>query len=190
MTTAPLNKKFRNSLLFFYSAVFLAITILVIAYQYTREKEYRITFLNDELYDVTRIVDNYIRINNIFAEGDFKSIDSLVRLLPQTNLRISLIDTSGNVLYDNFVKDYTSMGNHRSRPEIIESGQKDFGTTIRRSVTTGKEYYYYSRYYPGYYIRSALVYDIYLSNFMKANLKFLMIFLLCFLVIGDRKSVV
>ncbi len=184
MTTAPLNKKFRNSLLFFYSAVFLAITILVIAYQYTREKEYRITFLNDELYDVTRIVDNYIRINNIFAEGDFKSIDSLVRLLPQTNLRISLIDTSGNVLYDNFVKDYTSMGNHRSRPEIIESGQKDFGTTIRRSVTTGKEYYYYSRYYPGYYIRSALVYDIYLSNFMKANLKFLMIFLLCFLVIG------
>ena len=40
------------------------------------------------------------------------------------------------------------------------------------------------RSYPGYYIRSALVYDIYLSNFMKANLKFLMIFLLCFLVIG------
>jgi len=184
MTLIPSNKKFRNSLLFFYSAVFLAITILVIAYQYTREKEYRISFLNDELYNVTKIVDNFIRFNSILAEGDYEPIDSLVRLLPQPNLRVSIIDTSGTVLYDNFIKDYGIIGNHRSRPEIIESGNKDFGTAIRKSETTGREYYYYSRYYSDYFIRSALVYDINLANFMKANLRFMLIFLLCFVIIG------
>lgn len=184
MTLIPSNKKFRNSLLYFYSAVFLIITILVIAYQYTREKDYRISFLNDELDNITRIVDNYIRINNYFTEGDYTPIDSLIRLLPHPNLRISVIDTSGTVLYDNFVKEYRLMENHISRPEIIQSANEDFGTSIRKSETTGREYYYYSKYYSQYFIRSALVYDITLANFLKANLRFILIFLLCFVIIG------
>jgi two-component system OmpR family sensor kinase/two-component system phosphate regulon sensor histidine kinase PhoR len=178
------NKKFRNSLLFFYSAVFLAITLLIITYLYNREKEYRISSLNDELYNVTRIVDNYVRINNIYSEGNYRLVDSIITLLPHPNLRISIIDSSGIVLYDNFVRDYNNMENHKSRPEIIESTNKDFGTAIRQSGTTGQEYYYYSKYYSQYFIRSALVYDINLANFLKANLRFLLILLGCFVIIG------
>ena len=85
MTIISINKKFRNSLLFFYSAVFFTITVLIITYQYSREKEYRISSLNDELYNVTRIVDNYARFNNLYSEGNYRLVDSLI------TLRISVI---------------------------------------------------------------------------------------------------
>jgi sensor domain CHASE-containing protein len=59
------KNRFRNNLLFTYSAIFLVVTILIIAYLFRREKQYRISTLNDELYNITRIVDNYINIHYI-----------------------------------------------------------------------------------------------------------------------------
>ena len=104
------KNKFRNNLLFFYSAIFLIVALLIITYLFRREKEYRISTLNDELYNITRIVDNYVNINSIYQSGNYHLIDSLNRLLPQSNLRISIIDTSGNVLYDSSVHEYGKHG--------------------------------------------------------------------------------
>jgi len=178
------KNQFRNTLLFFYSAIFLIVALLIITYLYNREKQYRISTLNDELYNITRIVDNYLKINLITESGQYHKIDSLNRLLPHPNLRISIIDTSGKVLYDSFVHDFENMENHRSRPEIIESSVSEFGTAIRQSGTTGQEYYYYSKLYNNYFVRAALIYDVNISNFLKANLKFLFVILLCFIIIG------
>lgn len=180
----PFRNKFRNNLLLFYSAIFLIVALLIIAYSYNREKQYRILTLNDELYNISRITDNFININNIYETGRYHRIDSLNRLLPQENLRISVIDTSGRVLYDSFVPDYETMENHKTRPEIVESLNSEFGTAVRKSGTTGEDYYYYVKFYGKYFIRAALVYDVNVINFLKANLKFLLLLLCAFIITG------
>ena len=178
------RNNFRNNLLFFYSAIFFIVALLIITYQYNREKRYRIATLNDELYNITRIVDNYVNINSIFKTGDYHLVDSLNRILPQANLRISIIDPDGKVLFDSFVHEYENMENHKSRPEIIEAGKSEFGTAVRESGTTGQRYYYYSKFFARYYIRAAVVYDINVANFLKANLRFLFILLIFFVILG------
>lgn len=178
------RNKFRNNLLLFYSAIFFIVALIIIAYQYKREKEYRIDTLNDELYNITRIADNYVGINYIYESGNYHLLDSLNRLLPHPNLRISIIDTAGNVLFDSSVHEYESMENHKSRPEIIEADLSDFGTAIRKSETTGQQYYYYAKFFNRYFIRAALVYDINLTNFLKTNLRFLFMILFFFIIVG------
>lgn len=178
-----IRNSFRNRLFLYYSVIFLIFTSLILAYLYKREKDYRTGTLNDELYNITRITDSYIISNSIYEKSDYVIIDSLVKLLPQSNLRITIIDTSGIVLYDSYVHNWESMENHKYRPEVAESLYSDFGTAIRSSGTTGQDYYYFSKYYKNYYIRAAVVYDMRIVHFLAAKNLFLLVIFLAFILI-------
>jgi two-component system, OmpR family, phosphate regulon sensor histidine kinase PhoR len=177
------RKKFRNTLFIYYSSIFVVFTFLMITYLYQREKKYRISTLNDELDNITQITDNYITANNIFSGGDFFKIDSLTRLFPQPNLRITIVGKKGDVLFDSSFPDWKNMENHLARPEIAESEYSDFGAAIRKSGTTGLDYYYYSKFYGKYYIRAAVVYDIRIVHFLQARLYFIIVIFVLFIII-------
>ncbi len=177
------GKSFRNNLFLYYSIVFLLFTVLILLYLYKREKDYRIEALNDELYNITIITDNYIRANNITENGDYRKIDSLIRLLPQPNLRVTIAALSGSILFDSFVHDWDRMENHLGRPEIAQSLNSEYGTAIRSSETTGQAYYYYAKRLDRYIIRTAVVYDVNVANFLKAKKFFLLVIFLSFISI-------
>jgi two-component system, OmpR family, phosphate regulon sensor histidine kinase PhoR len=168
------RKKFRNNLFIYYSSIFVLFTLLILAYLYHREKQFRISTLNDELDNITKVIDNYIRADTIYETGKWELLANIVTLLPHENLRITVVNTAGNVFYDSSFRDWSNMENHKNRPEIAESLYSDFGTAIRKSGTTGEEYYYYSKYYSRYYIRAAVIYDIHIINFLAAEKIFIL----------------
>ncbi len=59
------------------------------------------------------------------------------------NLRFTVIDRDGAVLYDSDA-DAAAMDNHKSRPEIEEAMTKGEGSIIRRSDTLDKSTFYYA----------------------------------------------
>ncbi|HVN58646.1 MAG TPA: HAMP domain-containing sensor histidine kinase [Bacteroidales bacterium] len=177
------KKTFRNNLFLFFSVIFIFFTLIILSFQFSREKNYRILTLNDELDKITQITDKFITGNSINENKKWRSVDSLIRIMPQPNLRVTVVDTSGLVLYDSFVSDWSTMENHRGRPEIKQSLEKGFGTTIRKSGTTGRNYYYFARFYNRYYIRAALVYDINVTHFLTASKSFLVVIVISFFVI-------
>jgi two-component system, OmpR family, phosphate regulon sensor histidine kinase PhoR len=178
-----IKNSYRNTLFLYYSAIFLIFTASILTYLYKREKSYRIDTLNDELSNITQIIDNYVRINSINSCGNFILLDSLVKLLPQPNIRVTIINPDGRVLYDSNVPNWNSMQNHNSRPEIIQARAASFGTSIRNSGTTGQEYYYFAKLYSNYYIRAAVIYDVRIVNFLAAKKYFLIVVCLTFIAI-------
>jgi two-component system OmpR family sensor kinase/two-component system phosphate regulon sensor histidine kinase PhoR len=155
----------------------------MLAYLFKREKDYRTGTLNDELHIVVRITDNYIISNSIPDNGNYLLLDSIVELLPQKNLRVTIVDPYGTVLYDSSVPNWSTMENHIGRPEIVLASEKEFGTSIRKSESTGQPYYYYAENLKRYYIRAAVIYDVNVENFLSARKNFLLIIFAAFIVI-------
>jgi len=172
---------FQRRLFIYFFSVFLSFTIIILVFQYLREKKYKVDQLNSNLEMITEIMHKYIESNNLYS-SQLQKIDSLLKITPQPDLRITIIDKNGKVFYDNFVDDEGKMENHIERPEIQGSLNNRFGTSIRKSTTTGQEYYYYSHFYHDYFIRTAAIYNIKIKTFLQAEHLFLLFIALIFLI--------
>ncbi|TRX70685.1 cell wall metabolism sensor histidine kinase WalK [Carboxylicivirga sp. M1479] len=165
------NINFKRKLFFYYFSIFFIVTIAFIAFQYNRERQFKIAQLENSLNSITELSNNFISSNDLIAKNKIHLLDSLLQIMPTGDTRLTLIDVEGVVLFDNFVDDYTQMENHLNRPEINKAKLADnrAGSFIRESLTTGQAFYYYAHYYNDYYIRAAVVYDIEVKKFLKAE---------------------
>ncbi|MBP8903131.1 MAG: two-component sensor histidine kinase [Paludibacteraceae bacterium] len=136
--------------------------------QYQRERSSRADELDKLLDTYNLIIHNYIEEKNY----TWQNLDQIVRLFPDKSLRVTVVDMSGSVLYDSSVKETEKLENHRNRPEFLLAAQSGRGKALRRSATTGKEYYYYAGKFSNFYIRSALPYNLELKSLLMTNMFF------------------
>ena len=186
----PFQKSFRRTVFVYFIAVFVLFTTAVLLFQLNREKRHKTAQLEITLENVSEVVHNYVDLYQLTTTNDFKRADTLKLLIPQKNIRITILDKTGNVLYDSFVADYSRMENHFDRPEIKKAFDDDKGSNIRHSDTTNQEFYYYAHFYDDYFVRVAMVYDIQLKHFLQAEHFFIFFIILVFLIVGLLINVV
>lgn len=173
---------YKTKLFLYFFILFAIFTASILSFQYKREKKFKIEQLESNLNLYNEIINSFIIRKNINEENS-KLLKSVENELPNKNLRITLIDNKGTVLFDNDVKNSMKMENHLSRPEIIKSLHKDFGTALRYSKSMRKDYYYYARYYGDYYVRVALPYNITVQNLLKADNLFIYFLIFVFIIV-------
>jgi len=77
---------------------------------------------------------------------EYDGIEAIQRAEPHLkseNLRITLIDSEGSVEYDSEA-DASQMGNHNTRPEIMQAWEQGEGYAVRESETLSRANFYYA----------------------------------------------
>lgn len=139
-----------------------------IGFQYHREKQFKIEELNHRL----QIMNLHI-LDDLGKGGDVSEV-SVSQPHPFEELRVSVIDDKGHVVYDNSL-DSLPDANHLEREEISEALESGTGFTVRRhSESTGNTYFYSATLgKDGYIVRTAVPYSISLRELLQADYGFI-----------------
>lgn len=173
-----LNKK---QVLFLF-LVFASFTLIVLYSEYQLEKRIQINALNKELNGYSELIHTCISKYSLYENDSLRRMEDVTGIIPDTNLRISIIDYNGRVLYDTEVKNSRSLKSHFLRPEIQQAMEDSTGTDIRVSASTGIKYYYFARRFPRYFIRLSVVYDRKARYLIQPDRNSLLIILLLFIL--------
>ncbi len=137
-----------------------------IVFQYHREKDFKSEELNARLQGINCEILNHLDSSGYQYHPTH----------PFEDLRISVIDTSGRILYDNSLNDNSTI-NHLAREEIKAALKSGSGYTVRRhSESTGATYFYSATLGDnGYIVRTAVPYSVNLSELLDADMEFIWI---------------
>lgn len=140
------------------NSIFVLATTLVVVftigfgiYEYRREHAFRCDILHNQL-----------QLNN-YTRND-------------TSIRVTVIDTLGNVMFDSHEQNLAEMGNHLKRKEVQDALAHGTGYDIKRtSNTNGEKYFYSATYFPerGEIVRSAVLYSAPLTASLERDYTFL-----------------
>lgn len=146
-----------------------AIVLCFIGYQYLREKEYKLEFLNVQLqqynHHLLETIEDGLPYEDFITTHD----------KPFDELRISIVTLSGAVVYDNTIS-LDSLDNHRNRPEVIDALAKGEGYNIsRQSSSDGREYFYSATRGERVVVRTAIPYSNTLRDLLATDWSFLIV---------------
>lgn len=176
------QRTFRRRIFINFFVVFFIFTLVVLGYQYDREKKYRTGQLENMLDNISEVTHRYIEHKKIFESGDFKSLDTLKIMLPIENTRLTILDMTGIVVYDSFVSDSENLENHLQRPEVQKALHSGTGSGVRLSATTNQKFYYYAKNCKTYFVRTAAVYNVDIVKFLKTEHVFLFFIIFLFIL--------
>lgn len=164
------NKKITNSIFLTATILIAVFTLFFGIYEYKREHAFRVDILHSQLQ-----LNNYHLAPLLSPQGGMTS--SKTRLSPlgesESAIRVTIIDTLGNVLSDTEEADASRMGNHLQREEIQEALRSGSGYAIKRaSETNGEKYFYSATRFGDKIVRSSVPYSAELTSSLEHDYTF------------------
>ena len=169
---------FRHRLFLYFAIIFTLFSIGIAIFEHSRETAFKTEVLQERLMIYADVIHYSLSAQ---PEQFSNEVTQLISLWP-ADLRITIIDLDGRVLYDNAFTNVTLMSNHLDRKEIHQAANNQFGTDIRKSASNKHPYLYFAKKYENRFVRVALPYDIQLKHLLKADNLFLYFLLGLFLV--------
>jgi two-component system OmpR family sensor kinase/two-component system phosphate regulon sensor histidine kinase PhoR len=176
----PPKATYRQRIFGYFLLIFLLFAAGVVLIERKQEIRFRIADLQARLDGYTEMIHEFIAQNQLVRDS-IGRVNELGRLMPE-HIRISVIGNEGQVWFDNEVTDVNHMENHIGRPEIMNALYSSYGSNIRTSVSTRRQYLYYARHFVPYYVRVALPYDMETRNRLKADNLFTYMIMALFVV--------
>ena len=171
---------YKTKLLLNFTALFAVFTLLLVLFQYNREKQYKRELLEERLRCYANVVAGQT-VDSLPAT-DKAAWQEPAELLPP-ELRLTIVDRWGKVLFENSGRRLEEMGNHLGRPEVQTALLRGEGSDIRLSTTEHREFFYFAKVFGPMVVRVALPYDATVQTFMKADNMFLWFVLMLFPVV-------
>lgn len=146
------NKRLTNCIFLTATILIAVFTLFFGIYEYKREHAFRVDILHSQL-----------QLNNYhFLEKQ-----------GEKDIRVTVVDTLGNVLYDTEEADARQMGNHLQREEIQKALTNGSGYAIKRtSETNGEKYFYSATRFGERIIRSSVPYSAELTSSLEHDYTF------------------
>ena len=144
-----------------------SIIVCFIGFQYMREKQYKQDYLSLQLQLYNR------HLLEAVEDGEPHESYIATHQKPFDDLRISIIDLTGRVVYDNMLP-VAWLDNHRMRPEVSAALKRGAGYHIgRQSASDGVEYFYSATRGRNLIARTAIPYSASLRELLQADWTFL-----------------
>jgi len=156
-------------------SIFLGFTVCFLIFQYQRER----IATQEKLNSVLSNYNYQLHYRYQYTKDLPLLVKQFIEEIPQKDLRVTIIDNGGNVLFDNSGRDEFS--NHNDRSEVRLARIDEEGFAIRSSASTGIRYFYSASKFDKYVFRSALPYDLYSKNILSVNKDF--IYFMAFMVL-------
>jgi len=136
------------------------------------------------MHPYTDLIYNYIEKDTLNFSSEFieRTITGINSVLPK-DMRVTVLDTSGWVLYDNISGIRSKQENHMGRPELIDAKKNSWGSALRYSETLKSEYLYYVKKYPGIYVRTALEYKVSVLPVIKRDNRYMVYIMIIFIAV-------
>lgn len=156
--------------------MFLGFTVCFLLFQYQREREFAQEKLNNVLSNY-----NYQLYRRTQQTSDIdRSVKQFIEEIPQKDLRVTIINPEGKVLFDNSGAE--EFNNHNDRSEVRKARLYNEGFAIRMSESTGRRYFYSASNIGGYIYRSALPYDPFVKSALSTDKDFIYFMVLMTLI--------
>ncbi|GHT68564.1 hypothetical protein FACS189452_08480 [Bacteroidia bacterium] len=169
---------FAHKLTVSFCLILILFSVGVVVFEQRQAKKYKTETMDERLDGYVEIIRQYLRY---YSYQNAQEMDTLLSFFSE-NLRLTVIDDTGKVLFDNALKNIVQIENHFNRPEIKAAEKNGKGSDIRLSASTHKEYLYYAKKLDNKYIRVALPYDIQVRRFLQPDNAFLYSLLILFVI--------